>query len=275
MPLGDGKITLELLYDEILKTKAEISNKIDATETRILIAVEETKHRVNELEKENAALKEEIETLRRQNRKNGIIVFGLEREKEISAVKISEKINLLLGVGVRPEDLDEFYYLGKENHSPLKITFVCNWKKAEVLKNCKKLKGSKVSITNEQTPQELEEYKILKKHLIRAQEDKNNKCFIKNNKLFVNGQAYEISELEQVNSSGYLYRTSNSAPGTPNPLHQHISQQILEHIDPGTDIESSKTSATVETPNSVNPEKRTITQQTSSFRGRTRSTTKK
>lgn len=65
MSLGNEEVIL--LLDEILKTKNLIKNTLDTTEARLIIAGEETRHRVAELENENGDLKKQIEKLKREN----------------------------------------------------------------------------------------------------------------------------------------------------------------------------------------------------------------
>lgn len=173
-------ISLKLLYDEIIKNRNEIKNKIEASETRLLMKIEETANRLKLVESENCMLKEEIEILKRNNKKNNLVIFGLKQQKtEITSEYISHKFKELLNVDVREPDLNDLYTLGNSNDSPIKVELTSQLKKKEIIKNCHKLKGTNITIAHDLTLQQRTENQILRKHLNQAKQDKKKICYIK------------------------------------------------------------------------------------------------
>lgn len=202
------------IKEEILNTRIDIKNCIEASEARLQLKIEQLKNTVSKLEKENTELKEEVENLKRVQNKKNILIFGLKKKREeITAEGLCKDLKELLGVDLKGSDFGDFYPLGKSDNCPIKIEFNSNPKKREVLKSCNKLKGKNISIANDLTHNQRQEFKILRKHLFLAkQEEKYKDCFIKGNKLIVNGIAYGIEDLERDEN---LEPRHNSAPSTP------------------------------------------------------------
>ncbi|CAH1105643.1 unnamed protein product [Psylliodes chrysocephalus] len=213
----DNNTTLKDILNEIINSKKELKNAIDASEARLLLKVESVQSKVTELQKENQLLKEEIEILKQQNKKNSIVIFGLQNiQDNLNIQYICSHIKSLLDIDIKPSEINEFYTLGKEKNSPLKVNFVCSWRKTEILKNCNKLKGKNISIVHEQTPKQRYESSILRKHLNLAKQDKQNNCYIKRNKLYVNENIYSVENLLGVEElANNLNKKPNSAPSTP------------------------------------------------------------
>lgn len=215
--MGENEnITLGELLKEIQRNRSEIKNAIEALDSRLLLETEYLKSKNQELERENQILKEEIEQLRRESVKNSIVIFGSEIVKKKSTVEdICALINDLVEVDVKPSEINNFYTLGNNTNVPLKIDFANYWKKTEVLRNSYKLKGRKdINISPALTGRQRVEGKVLRKHLFLARQDKQENCYIKGNKLYVQNQIYTVEELLKLEDSGDK-RKINSAPSTP------------------------------------------------------------
>lgn len=210
-----NNISFDDLLLEIKKNRTEIKNAIEASETRLLLTIEDLRNKNVELERENNNLKKEIELIRRNEKKNSIIIFGLENKKEdLEIERVCNSLQTLVDIKIDPSEINNFYTLGRTESSPLKIDFVSYWKKSLILRNCYKLKGKKISISPDYTPLQREEIKILKKHLALAKLDNQEGCYIKNNKLIVNNITYTVEELIQKEEFTEK-RKANSAPQTP------------------------------------------------------------
>lgn len=145
-------ITNAKIYEEIIRSKSELKNIIEASETRLLLKVEELKSRLNILEKENLFLKNKLENLENTNKKNNIIVYGLRTpEHKITPEYICEKLNLLLSVDLKESDINNAYCLGVSETSPVKVELISYIKKLNILQNGYKLKGTKVFIAHDLT----------------------------------------------------------------------------------------------------------------------------
>ncbi|KAG5886824.1 hypothetical protein JTB14_006784 [Gonioctena quinquepunctata] len=75
------------------------------------------------------------------------------------------------------------------------------------------------------TQQQREEQTILRKHLSLAKRETSNECYIRGNKLFVNGVAYNAENLQERSDH---HSDQKSAPATPTVQHQ---KSLLETSD--------------------------------------------
>lgn len=218
-----NEITNQLIYEEILKNRTELKNTIDASETRLLLKIEELKSRLNTLEEENLNLKNKIENLETRDKKNNIIVFGINKpEDTLSPQYICQKLNHLLDIDLTELDLNNAYPLGNSENSPIKVEFVRYLKKDTVLQNCHKLKGTNISISHDLTFKQRSENKTLRRHLQLARQNEDT-CYIKKNKLYVNGKSYTPQELENTNVIENIECNTNSVPATP------ILQELVQN----------------------------------------------
>lgn len=205
--MNNEEITSNRLYDEIIKNR----NVVQAIETRLLLKLEEYKAQIKKLEEENNEIREKLELVSRQEKKKNLIIFGLKNIDTIPKY-ICEQLNQYLEINITEKDISDVYKLGKNDNSPIKIEFVSYLTKKLILQNCYKLKGKNLNIAHDQTPQQRANSKVLRKHLLLAKQEGHEKCFIKNEKLYVGGEVYSVEELWR---SETVSRRSNSAPSSP------------------------------------------------------------
>lgn len=211
----DEHVSTKLLLEEIVKNRNEIKNYIDALEARQQIKIEELKKKVENLEEENRQLKNELEITRRIEKKNSIVIFGWVKNNEILTCEdLCAQINKLLNIKLSKDEISNYYFLGKKENSPIKVEFARHLVKKLVLDNRKQLKGQNISINNDLTPQQQNEYKLLRKHLLLAKQEGQKNCYIKNGKLFVDEETYDYEDLLQLEKTDVVI-TSNSTPSTP------------------------------------------------------------
>lgn len=227
-------ITIKQLYDEIIRNRTEIKSKVEATEVRLLLKIEELTNKLKLVETENCVLRNQVETLERANKTNNIIIFGLnQKTTEVTSGYICQKLKDLLDVDIIEADFNDFYTLGNAEDSPIKVEFISHLKKRIVTKNWHKLKGTDINIVHDLTVQQREQNKLLRKHLNLAKQDKNKTSYIKRNKLYINKKTYTVDDLlELENQEEFEYQT-NSAPATPTPINKSIHEivQIEEKED--------------------------------------------
>lgn len=219
-------ITIKQLMEEIIKNRSEIKSSIEASEARLLLNFEELKNRVLHLEKENQDLKEEIEELKKSGKKNNVIIFGLTKKSETPTCDIiCQKINSSFSTSLTHGDINDFYFLGNNDTSPLKVEFKTFLIKKEVLQKRQHLKGTNISIVHDQTQKQREESKLPRKYLLKARQEENNTCYIKNNKLHVNTEVYRVSDLLALENQTVEEPKSISASSTPTPETQPETRQ--------------------------------------------------
>ncbi|CAG9773580.1 unnamed protein product [Ceutorhynchus assimilis] len=170
------------------------------------ISVLELQQKITVLETENATLKEKLERIEQEGKKNNIILFGLQEEENDQQNLRKNIIKFCvdrLEVSIAEEDLNDVYRLGKPNSRSrgVLIKLVRAHIKQEILKNARKLKNTGFSLTNDLIPELRQQQKILVKHLKEAK-SKNYSAKIVKNKLVVNGEEYTIEQLENSSQSG-------------------------------------------------------------------------
>lgn len=202
----------QILYDEIVNSKTELKSFIEASETRVLLKIEALNEKIRTLEKENTELKTRVEVLERRSKENAILVFGLEK-KHIPLNTVCEQLGGLLGIEINRPDINSYYWFNNARNNPVKIDFISNLKKKEVLKSCFKLKGTGLRIVQDLTIPQREENKLLQRYLKKARENTTNKSYIRGNRLHINHQSFTLEELQ--NSSEIPFVKYNSAPSTP------------------------------------------------------------
>lgn len=222
-----NNITNQLILEEILRNRTELKNTIEASETRLLKQVEELNNKLNNLEKENADLKNKIKILETKNKKNNIVLFGLENSEKISPQFICQQLKRHLDVDVIEADINNLYLSGNSQNGPVVVEFLSYIKKNSVMKNCYKLKGTTISIAHDLNFEERQKNKILRKHLNLARQNKNNVCYIKKNKLYVNGNIYTSDELENKDNIEQKLTVTPHLEKHQNTQHPHSTQNEI------------------------------------------------
>lgn len=211
---NEQEITLELVYEGILETRRDLKCFIDASEARTLLTLEELRQKLKKLEEENSELREKLEVLEKDTKKKNIVVFGLGNSREeTSTGSLCQHLNKALGTSLEAGDISNYYFLGKSKNNPIKIEFVSQVTKTLLFKKVKKLKGTKISISNDLTKEQQRERKILIQYLKKERQIPENKSYIRGNKLYINDIPYTVNDL--LNSQQVRTEKANSAPSTP------------------------------------------------------------
>ncbi|CAN7948258.1 unnamed protein product, partial [Ixodes hexagonus] len=166
------------------KTKALIQKVLDAQE-RISIDVL--------LVKENHdRLSERIETM---SRRNNIIVFGIPKQERETDEIIRKKVIKVLfqdRLGVDVQSVQRIHRLGakKPEKTRLVIMKVYDYnEKSDVFRNCIKLKGTKISVSNDYSQVTLRKRKLLWNSAM-AEKEQGAKIKLVHDKLRVNDDTY-------------------------------------------------------------------------------------
>lgn len=204
------------LLNEIVNNRTELRNVIEASEARVVLKIESLKEKIRYLERENKELKSKVETLERKSRENGIVIFGMKTKEEgISLEFVFEEIHRLLGVAISRSDVNNFVWIKNARNNPIKLNLVSNLKKQEIFRNCKKLKGTQISIAHDLTFEQREDNKLLRYHLKNARENTGIISYIRGNRLFVDGTAYTAETLREKKEEETAEKQNHSAPATP------------------------------------------------------------
>lgn len=231
----------ERLYKGIKDSRAELIQIIKDVELKLVNKAEVSETRIQELERENLLLKEKNEMLEKRQRRNNIVIYGINKVEYAQGNLLDfivGKLEGLLGVNLKLEHINNCFVL---NNGPDKVTtpilveFVSYLQKEKIFKNISKLKGRRIYITDDLTINERKQSQQLRTHLKLAKQRGNN-AYIKGKKLFVNGEAYGAKDLPELSaevtselaSSQDCYRKPASDPSTPTtPINEVFKEPIL------------------------------------------------
>lgn len=186
----------KLLTGNIKEQTASLSKQIQDSEINVKNKIQDTNIQIEKVQKKQIFLE-------RRARRNNILFFGLKVENRNNLINDTlSKLNHLFSLNIETNDINNLYKVGKTETAPILIEFVSYLKKTELFKDPQKLrnlKGTGYAISNDLCEEDRKEIKILKKHLIRAKEEKKD-AKIKGLKLLINNQLYTAKELEQIES---------------------------------------------------------------------------
>lgn len=137
--------------------------------------------------------------LERKLRKNNVIIFGLQLNKNNLVNHVITEVNRIFSTSITAEDINNVYAVNKRDNSPVVIEFLSFLKKLELFRDKQKLKalkGTGIAITNDLCKQDRMENKILRKHFIAAKEE-GKQATIGRGKIQIEGVWYTAEDLEQ------------------------------------------------------------------------------
>lgn len=185
----------KIIEEQNSKQTKKITNELHKEITEVRQLLVEEKEKVKSLQKEVEELKLKNTFLDKQHRRNNIIVFN---SGFVQGDLLNYTITLLnknLQLDISERDISDIYRTGREQEDkPIIIKFVSFLTKQKVLKNCNKLKGTSLNISEELSQNERIIRRVLVKHL-KIEKAKNKKAHIYKETLFVEGEAFTYNDL--------------------------------------------------------------------------------
>lgn len=188
---GQFQILFDKMKIEMQNQNAELMESITTSimgkmEEKLVPLMEENKNLKLKVEK----LENEVEYLKRGEKNNNILVFGLEEnESSIPDLirRLKDKFNADLNIKIEDYEVNKIRRIGhkrKEHNKPRPVLYslVNNWKKIEILKKKKLLKD--IYITEDYSKEVLEKRKVLQAQL-KEEWEKGNTAYLKYDKLIV------------------------------------------------------------------------------------------
>ena len=119
-------------------------------------AVESLERRVDDLDNDNKALQEELDTMEQYSRHNCLVVHGIPETKEHTGEAVLQVFNDQLNVRVTPHCIDRSHRSGRFQPSsnkprPVIMKFVSYETRRQVFSAKRRLKGTKIVITENLT----------------------------------------------------------------------------------------------------------------------------
>jgi hypothetical protein len=162
------------IADLVNNSKQETINAINDVKTDVSNLTKQVSHlekdlcdakdKISALEKENKELCDKIDTLDNTNRKCNLIVFGLAESTDCNdpVAEFCNFISSSLGIAMTGAQVVRAYRMGQNNNKrPLFVSLINQKVKIDIMKNVGKLKGSKISISDDLTPKAREIRKLL------------------------------------------------------------------------------------------------------------------
>lgn len=125
------------IKEELAKLREEIKQIRSTTGERVQLCEE----RVNRVE-------EELLEFKRHSIKNNIIITGLELNDSNLVHSVISQLNSLLNINLVEFEVNNIYRLSK-NNSVIKIEFLSFLAKSKVINNRRKLKGTRIYISED------------------------------------------------------------------------------------------------------------------------------
>nr|XP_037285720.1 protein unc-13 homolog C-like [Rhipicephalus microplus] len=159
-----------LASQEELKTKIEnlatahdkLESTVNARMDDVMVAIKEQKVEIKALQTEVTALKvnlqlhqRRLDDLEDRSRRRNLVIFGFPEPGRENATELRKKIiEELIGdkLGVVVNSVERVHRVGKKRHDkvrPVLMNFFDYNEKLKVLKNCHKLKGTKISVNHD------------------------------------------------------------------------------------------------------------------------------
>lgn len=212
MSLKEGQIidsvSIDDVYKLILNVNNNITSKIEALEKNVReisekvdVEIVSLKSKVQKLEKDNQELQKELIRIKRNTKKNNIVLYGVREDTEEN---VQEKILLLLrdqlSVQIDDSEINNTVRLGKQTNNirPILVEFVTYKRKKEIFNKRRNLKGTSVYISEDLIWEDREERKILLKQLKIAR-SKNRSAKLSGNRLIIDGVLYSKDDFEKGN----------------------------------------------------------------------------
>lgn len=120
----------------------------------LLKNVTETQTAVSDLDKAVACLPKQLDDLEHRSRTNNLLIFGLREDaKKMAADRLALiETPVFYNMEVKPKTIECFHQIGKTQTTttrPVILKLCDSRKKMEIINNCRKLKGSNISISED------------------------------------------------------------------------------------------------------------------------------
>ncbi|CAG9816518.1 unnamed protein product [Phaedon cochleariae] len=206
-----------IIKNETIELKSDIQSLRDSLNEKTRIQEEKCNN-----------LESRIIYIERFNKRNNIVIFGMEADKDNILEATIEKLNEIFNCNFSERNINNIYFIGKK--SKIILEFISYLQKQKFFQTLKKLRGSVISISHDLGPEDQVKNEILVKHLESAR-IKNHQAYIKNLKLYVNGTSYTPEELESGSREFEieLLPKSNSASPTPTTSHKKEKEDIADN----------------------------------------------
>lgn len=189
---------------DLYKILKDIKFEIKSIREDFASETNKIKEKNEKLEHELDILKSELEGIRRDLKKNNIILYGLKEDENIDD-EVLNIIQNVLKVDCTRTDILNIQRIGKrvsEESRPVRVELFNHQLKHKIFANIKtcveELKQHKISLSYDYTKEELVKRKVIVQYLKEARKRKH-KAIIRGDNLIVNGDEYSYEDLIEPN----------------------------------------------------------------------------
>ncbi|KAL3282335.1 hypothetical protein HHI36_005522 [Cryptolaemus montrouzieri] len=195
------------LKDLLGDLNSSLNNKIHQLETSITAKLEDVRSefeekvriyegRIKELEHINGKLRKELNFIDKKQKKNKLVVHGLDPEVGNIEEKVIDIARNSLQVELNSSDINDIYKVGKGAKKPVIVELISYRKKCQILKGANKLKGTSIFLSPDLSPEERAQHKMLVNHMNEAR-NRGKQAKIQGKTLIIEGQTITIQQLEK------------------------------------------------------------------------------
>ena len=218
---SNEKIVTELR--QLKGTVSQLVGRIDYMESEVA----SVKNELYRLQDYTGFLEDKLDDLENRSRRQNIVIRGVhEDEKESweqTEKKVRDVISERLNISVTEQMVERAHRTGKRNPGrdrPIVCKLLSDKTKSEILKNCKKLRGSKIFIEQDYSYRVRAERQKLKVHMTEARK-KGHYAYLHFRYLNIDGKNFSLNDLEtdsggeSTNDPYHNTRRSEAAVSTP------------------------------------------------------------
>ncbi|XP_075970122.1 uncharacterized protein LOC142987659 [Anticarsia gemmatalis] len=223
------KMKIEM-QKQTLELKESITNSVmEKMDEKIKPIIAENK----DLKEKVISLEKEIEYMKRDKKKNNIIIFGLQEEEESTTGLIEVVKNIFnkdLNINIGDFEINQIFRIGKKSPGrkprPVLLSLVNSWKKTEILRVRKNLKD--IYITEDYSKEVLEKRKMLQTKL-KEERIKGNFAYLRYDKLVVkeNNASNEKRKRGEAYSPGDNTQTKKQQVWTPSHTNRRNAFDVM------------------------------------------------
>lgn len=196
-------LTLKKLIDEnnteIKSLKVEIG-RMNEQHLQTKLEIEDLRGENVWLKRENLEQKDRLQRIERDLRAKNVVINGIEEQEDETELPefICQIMTDKLEIEVKEEDMESIERMGRKGQYPrtIHIKFRNESIRNNILKNRKKLKGTKVYVDEDYTREIREERKILRQ-VLKKERQQGKDGYITYNKLIIDNDVYDVNSIDQ------------------------------------------------------------------------------
>lgn len=160
---------MEGMMNEVRSIKSDVKGEVECIRGLLDTKLKETEVYAHETREMVGIHDVKINNIQKDQRINNIVIYGIQENpneswKDLQA-HIDWLLNNIMDLKIKPDEINQFFRMGKKGGTnqkrPILLKMVTYWRKVEILRNTVKLKGTKIFLAQDLTPEEKSERKKL------------------------------------------------------------------------------------------------------------------